>query len=274
MPAESETTTTTEKAAPAQADPGLMELQQRLADLGYDVGTPDGFGGWQTHYAISAFQRVEGLDPTGEYSDEVREAAAGASRPGPMVPGGESTRVEISLDKQVLFLWESGSLSRILPVSTGNGEYYCVDGDCDTAITPTGSFTIGRKYNGLEISPLGELYHPSYFYGGIAIHGSPSVPAYPASHGCVRIPMYASGSFHDQVPTGTAVYVIGDGPSASDVPPPPDDPVRPPPPPELPEPDPDTTTPPSPPDPDPDTNAPPLTAPTSTTLPETSTTTP
>ena len=239
-----ETTTTTE-AEPAKPDASLLELQQRLADLGYDIGTPDGFPGWRTHYAISAFQRVEGLSRTGEDNDEVRAALPGATTPGPMVPGGESTRVEIDLNRQVLFLWQGGGLARILPVSTGNGEHYCVEGDCDTAITPTGTFRIGRKARGLEVSRLGELYDPMYFYGGIAIHGSPSVPGYPASHGCVRVPMYASPTLFDQVPAGTAVYVVGDGPAATEVPPPPDEPTPVPTPPVLPEPEPDpvvTTT--------------------------------
>jgi peptidoglycan hydrolase-like protein with peptidoglycan-binding domain len=204
----------------------VKDLQQRLADLGYDVGTIDGLAGTQTYYAIMAFQKVEGLDRTGEDSDALRAALATASKPGPMVPGGAADRVEVDLDRQVLFLWKGGSLARILPVSTGSGEYYCVDGDCDTAITPTGSFHIGRKAAGLEISPLGELWSPSYFYGGIAIHGSPSIPPYPASHGCVRIPMYAAPSFFDQTPSGMAVYVVGNGPPAADVPPPPDAPTQ------------------------------------------------
>jgi peptidoglycan hydrolase-like protein with peptidoglycan-binding domain len=221
-----EPVTTTTEAPKAQPSASVLELQQRLADLGYDVGTPDGMAGAQTYYAIMAFQKVEGLDRTGEDSDALRAALATASKPGPMVPGGAADRVEIDLDRQVLFLWKGGALARILPVSTGSGEHYCVDGDCDTAITPTGSFHIGRKAAGLEISPLGELWSPSYFYGGIAIHGSPSIPPYPASHGCVRIPMYAAPSFFDQTPSGMAVYVVGNGPPAADVPPPPDAPTQ------------------------------------------------
>lgn len=31
------------------------------------------------------------------------------------------------------------------------------------------------------------LYRPLYFVGGYAIHGSPYVPDYPDSHGCVRL---------------------------------------------------------------------------------------
>ena len=216
---------TTQAPARPQASGSVRDLQQRLADLGYDVGTIDGLAGTQTYYAITAFQRVEGLSRTGEDSDDLRAALATASKPGPMVPGGAANRVEVDLNRQVLFLWQGGALARILPVSTGSGEYYCVDGSCDTAITPTGSFRIGRKAAGLEISPLGELWSPSYFYGGIAIHGSPSIPPYPASHGCVRIPMYAAPSFFDQTPSGMAVYVVGNGPAAADVPPPPDAPI-------------------------------------------------
>ncbi len=239
---ESESTT-----APVEADPSIADLQRRLAELGYDPGTPDGFLGVQTQYAISAFQRVDGLPATGEDSPALREALRTASRPVPLVPGGEANRVEVDLNRQVLFLWRGGALVRILPVSTGNGERYCVDGDCDTAITPTGMFRIGRKYPGLEVSRLGQLYHPMYFYGGIAIHGSPLVPPFPASHGCVRVPLYAAASLYDQVPSGMAVYVVGNGPSAASVPAPPDKPIEvhpPAPPPTEPErkPRPSTTT--------------------------------
>ncbi len=46
----------------------------------------------------------------------------------------------------------------------------------------------------LRPSPAGEagrvarlVYRPNYFYGGYAVHGMTSVPAYPASDGCVRM---------------------------------------------------------------------------------------
>jgi lipoprotein-anchoring transpeptidase ErfK/SrfK len=51
------------------------------------------------------------------------------------------------------------------------------------------------------------MYYPVYIVGGIAIHGSPSVPRSPASHGCIRIPMYAAKAFHDSTPVGTPVHV-------------------------------------------------------------------
>ena len=257
-----EAPTTTTEPPPAAADaslPTVLKLQERLAELGYDIGTPDGKWGARTTYSLMAFQKVEGLTADGQDGPQTQAALATASPPGPMLPGGSPTRIEIDVARQVLFHWVGGSLARILPVSTGNNEYYCVDGECSVAVTPGGSFRIGRKAAGLEVAPLGELWWPMYFNGGIAIHGSPSVPAYPASHGCIRIPMYAAPTFFDEVPAGTRVHVLN-SPEA-EAPPDEGTPVP------NAAPPPDTTT----------TTAPPATTTTSTTVveevPETTTTT-
>jgi peptidoglycan hydrolase-like protein with peptidoglycan-binding domain len=226
------TTTSTSTAPPAPpvevvSSADVRAVQERLAELGYDVGTPDGRFGGRTSYAVMAFQKMEGLNRSGDIDAELQAALATAGPPGPMVPGGPATRVEVDLNRQVLIFWSGGELTRILPVSSGNGEEYCVDGECDVAVTPPGSFHIGRKAEGLEIAPLGELWWPMYFNGGIAIHGSPSVPPYPASHGCIRIPMYAAPSFYDQVSRGTAVILVGRGPGPEGVAPPPEPPPNP-----------------------------------------------
>ncbi|MGI8808080.1 MAG: L,D-transpeptidase family protein, partial [Acidimicrobiales bacterium] len=207
---EATTSTTAAAAQPSVSAtiPSVRALQERLAELGYDVGTPDGKWGARTTYSLMAFQKVEGLTADGQDGPRTQAALAGASTPGPMVPGGSPTRIEIDVARQVLFHWVGGSLARILTVSTGNNERYCVDGACSVAVTPGGTFRIGRKAVGLEVAPLGELWWPMYFNGGIAIHGSASVPAYPASHGCIRIPMYAAPTFFDQVPAGTRVHVL------------------------------------------------------------------
>ena len=55
------------------------------------------------------------------------------------------------------------------------------------AATPVGRFAIDREIDGLREAPLGTLYRPKYFNGGIAIHGAGEVPAHPASHGCARV---------------------------------------------------------------------------------------
>lgn len=206
-------------AAPAPPPlPGLQRgstgaevraLEERLAALRYDPGVVDGNFDTATHHAVMAFQKVQGLERTGRATTDVVAALGTATMPGPLLAEGGADRIEIDLKRQVLLLWQGGQLARTLSTSTGNNKRYCVDGHCAKAVTPGGSFKVTRKINGLRVSRLGQLYNPLYFNGGIAIHGSPSVPAGPASHGCVRIPMHVSKWFFNAVPVGTPVYVIG-----------------------------------------------------------------
>lgn len=207
------TTTTLPGLGPGAKGPEVRALEQRLADLRYDPGKVDGVFDATTGHAVLAFQKVNGMARTSRATPDVVANVSRSGPPAPLLPSGGATRVEIDLKRQVLFLWKDGALARILPVSSGNGKRYCVQGECATAVTPGGSYRVGRKIRGLRVSRLGQLYNPLYFNGGIAIHGASSVPAQPASHGCVRIPMSASLWFFDAVPSGTPVYVFG-GPRA------------------------------------------------------------
>jgi lipoprotein-anchoring transpeptidase ErfK/SrfK len=182
-------------------------LEQRLADLHFDV-TVDGKMDDSTKQALIAFQKLNGLARTGQPTPDVTNALATATAPAPLRPDGGATRVEIDLGRQVLFLYLNGTLAKILPVSTGTGKRYCDEGKCGIATTPRGSFRIERRITGWRKSDLGRLYNPMYFKGGIAIHGFPSVPTSPASHGCVRIPMSSANTFPSQVPNGTPVFVV------------------------------------------------------------------
>ena len=210
--------TTTTVALPPAPPPGfgngdkgpeVMALEQRLFDLKYDPGNVDGTFDWATHYAVMAFQKVQGIPRSGRATSDVIDLLTRVGAPGPMLPDGGATRVEVDLKRQMLQLYVNGELNRVLSVSTGSGKRYCVDGDCAKAVTPGGSFKVSRRITGWRTSRLGRLYNPLYFNGGIAIHGAPSVPAYPASHGCVRIPMHSARWFPGVVPNGTPVYVIG-----------------------------------------------------------------
>jgi peptidoglycan hydrolase-like protein with peptidoglycan-binding domain len=206
--------TTTTKAVPAGLGPGskgpeVKALQEALAAQRYSVGSIDGVYAGMTTHAVMAFQKAHGLSRTGRATPDVLDKIKTAGPPGPMMPGGGANRVEVDLKRQILQLYKGGELVTVLSVSTGNNKRFCVDGACDVAVTPGGSFRVTRKIHGIRVSRLGKLWNPVYFNGGIAIHGSPSVPAYPASHGCVRIPIPVSEWFHSQVPTGTPVYVIG-----------------------------------------------------------------
>lgn len=210
-------TTTTVPLPPApppgfgngDSGPEVMALEQRLHDLKYDPGNVDGTFDWATHYAVMAFQKVQGIPRSGRATSDVMEMLTRVGAPGPMLPDGGATRVEVDLKRQMLQLYVNGELNRVLSVSTGTGKRYCVDGQCARAVTPGGSFKVTRRITGWRTSRLGRLYNPLYFNGGIAIHGATSVPAYPASHGCVRIPMHSAEWFPGVVPNGTPVYVIG-----------------------------------------------------------------
>lgn len=202
-------------AAPAPVPPpGPMpashrDMEQHLADMHFDVGTVDDVPDAATSNAVMAFQKTYDLPRTGELNDEtLTKIASNPPPPAPLKPDGEPHRVEVDLNRQVLYLYEGGALSKIVPVSSGNGERFCSQGRCRNAVTPTGAFRVYRQGHGWERGPLGSLYNPAYFVGGVAIHGSESVPATPASHGCVRIPMGTAEWFPSRVPVGTPVYVF------------------------------------------------------------------
>ena len=205
--------------------PTVAALEKKLSALMYYVGRVDDVYDQDTVYAVTAFQKVTGMERSGRATDDVVAALERTtSSPPALVPAGGATRVEVDLGRQVLFLYEGGNLSAILPVSTGSGARFCSEGWCRRAVTNPGSFAVYRQARGWEKGPLGSLYNPQYFDGGIAIHGATSVPAHPASHGCVRIPMGAAEWFPTRVAKGTPVYVAGpDG-----VPPPRIDPAAPP----------------------------------------------
>jgi peptidoglycan hydrolase-like protein with peptidoglycan-binding domain len=213
------------RLVPGMQGDAVRALQERLVALRYDPGKVDGrYGGGLTS-AVMAFQKVNGLPRNGRATPEVLAAIAAATDPAPMLPDGGAIRVEVDFKRQVLFLWRDGALLRILPVSTGNGKKYCAEGRCGVAVTPSGSYRIERRQQGKRKSYLGLLYDPLYFKGGYAIHGSPSVPAYPASHGCVRIPLHVSRWFYDNVPDRTPVYLIGGRNPATPLPPDPPPPT-------------------------------------------------
>jgi len=189
--------------------PAVLALQQRLQALKYWVGAANGVFSQDTTYAVTAFQKVTGMARTGRATDDVLKAMATATTPAPLVPGGEATRVEVDIPRQVLFLYEGNGLSTILPVSSGSGQRFCSEGYCRIAGTPVGAFKVYRQVKGWDDGPLGSLYNPNYIVGGIAIHGALSVPAEPASHGCIRIPMSAAEWFPSKARIGTPVYVTG-----------------------------------------------------------------
>lgn len=210
-------------ASPAPPDlrPGstgatVVELQQRLSAAGFFPGEEDGDFGRQTLAAVYAVQKLYDLERTGIFRTEDWALLDRQVR-GPGL-GPEPDRVEIDLRRQVLYLIEAETVTGVVPVSSANGELYRnARGRLVRAETPEGRFEFGREREGWWESYLGWLYAPMYFYGGYAIHGSNSVPPFPASHGCIRVEIEDMDFLRTRLELGMAVYVYGDDVSRSDL---------------------------------------------------------
>lgn len=187
----------------------VVALEQRLADLKYMVGKVDGSFDANTRHGLIAFQKVEGLSRSGIGDAATMARLATAVTPAPKY-SSPPNHLEVDIPRQTVYVVRGGAVSAILPTSTGSNKNFTNGGWTRRAVTPNGRFTVTRKINGMRISPLGELYKPAYFNGGIAFHGSGSIPTSPASHGCVRLPMgFADWFFNEAAPIGQVVYVHG-----------------------------------------------------------------
>ena len=187
--------------------PAVAALQARLSRLGYWLGAADGNFGLTTEQAVYALQKAAGLTADGVYGPKTAAALDKGVLPRARSASGHV--IEINLTSDLLLIVNGGKIAAVLNTSTGGGYTYTSDGVTAVARTPTGQFRIFRSVDGMDVSPLGELWRPRYFYGGYAIHGSDSVPPYPVSHGCVRLSypaidwIWATG----QAPIGTEVSV-------------------------------------------------------------------
>ena len=168
----------------------------RLAEMGFGPGKS----------GLITFQKFEGRKVTGQLTREEIDAIMTASAPQAKDPGYK--HVEVDLDRQVLLLTDTdGAVKKVLSVSTGSNKQYKEKTMSGLAYTPRGRFRIYAKIAGWRRSPLGLLYYPNYFSDGLAIHGNPSVPNSPQSHGCIRIPMSAAIEMSRELPVGTVVLI-------------------------------------------------------------------
>jgi hypothetical protein len=179
------------------ANVNVAGLEQRLAALGYWPGNEDDVFDADTFHAVVAVQKAAGIPRDGVVGAATQRALDDGVRPAPRSTTGRV--VEIDRSRQLLLVVEDGTLMTTFDTSTGSARHR----------TPIGHFRITRQIDALHRSPLGLLYRPKYFYKGIAMHGYTSVPAYPASHGCVRITYHAMDHVWatDLAPVGTPVWV-------------------------------------------------------------------
>jgi hypothetical protein len=97
------------------------------------------------------------------------------------VPPDRGVRMVVSLPQQRLYVFRDGELFTTSAVSTGKRGHG----------TPTGTFRILQKAvfhrsNLYSSAPM--PYMQRLTQGGVALHAG-HVPGYPASHGCIRLPL-------------------------------------------------------------------------------------
>ncbi len=190
-----------------QQSTATAKLQQALKDKGFYRGPVDGAYGPKTEHAVMAFRKEIGASRSYSWSnshwDELELYQA------PFTKFDEPDRVEVNLTKQTAHLFRKGDLVATFPISSGNGERYFANGMWKTANTPTGNFKVYRHASGWYESTLGLglMLSPWFFNGGIALHGSASVPPGPASHGCIRLTTWDSGFLDGRVYIGIPVHV-------------------------------------------------------------------
>ena len=170
-------------------------LEQKLTDLTYRPGPIDGVFDKRTYQAVIAFQKWEGLSRNGVMGADDWARLIDAARPQPSV-ATSGTWIEVNKARQVLLLVEDGAVVRTLPVSTGSASVGIV--------TPSRMFTVYRTAPTWE----GPRYKPCYLRNLLAIHGYPSVPAWPASHGCVRVTLWDMDELYPHISVGLRVYIF------------------------------------------------------------------
>lgn len=193
------------KQHPALNRSQTREAERRLSEMGYWTGAVDGLFDPATQSALIAFQKWEGRPITGRLTQDELEAIRTGASPKAREVGYE--HAEVDLDRQVLLWVNDQDEVMVLPVSTGNGKPFMDEGQESISYTPRGRFLVYDKAVGWEKGPLGSVYYPNGISGGVAIHGSRSVPIQPASHGCIRIPMFAAREVSKLLKLGTIVLV-------------------------------------------------------------------
>ena len=175
----------------------MRTLQQQLIALSYlPSGSADGVYGRRTWHAVVAFQGWERLARDGVAGPRTQAALASSVRPRPWA---RLTRgLELDLRRQVLLVVARSRTVRVVHISSAAPGYW----------TPRGRFAVYRRERMSWSFPYrARMPYALYFSGGYAIHAFDSVPAHPASHGCVRMPASEAPFVYGATPLRTPVII-------------------------------------------------------------------
>jgi Putative peptidoglycan binding domain/L,D-transpeptidase catalytic domain len=173
--------------------PAVRWLQDTLSRLdGYALPGVSSVFDTPTVDAVLAFQKVHGLPLTGVVDQRFWNVLAASGAPRARVPFGD--HIEVDKSRQLLFEVRAGRVVSVTRVSTGA-----------TGNTPVGHWHVYAKSPGFNAKGM---YDSLFFLRGFAIHGYVSVPTYPASHGCVRTPLWFAPGIYSRWGVGASIYVF------------------------------------------------------------------
>jgi hypothetical protein len=170
--------------------PSVLALNEALARLQIALGGVDSSFGLDTRDAVVTFQKLHGLPRTGSVDARFWQVLSASRTPRARYPGDH---IEVSKPLQVLLVVRGGHVILVSHVSTGA-----------TGNTPVGRWHVYSKVPGWL--PDG-MFDSSFFLRGFAIHGYPTVPFYPGSHGCVRVPVWLAPRIYSYDPAGSTIYI-------------------------------------------------------------------
>jgi peptidoglycan hydrolase-like protein with peptidoglycan-binding domain len=173
----------------------VLLLQRGLVKEGF-AAPVTGYYDDATARGVLAFRKTNEMGRDGYASKEVFAMlmrGQGAFELRYPKAGKNGKHVEFDWSRQVLVLARGGKPYRTYHTSSG------------APATPTvfGSYRFYLKTPGTN--SLG-MVHSSYFIGGYAIHGYASVPNYPASHGCLRVPIPNALAIFNWIDIGDPIF--------------------------------------------------------------------
>ena len=182
--------------AESTRDPLYVSLvQQRLAAR--HVYIPFS-GRWdlQTELAVTAYHRLIGRGTSPALDGPTLTALLDGRGTFPVRYPHNGRHVEGNLSLQLVALVDGAAVHEIYPISSGKPS------------TPTilGNYRIYMRTPGYL--PDG-MYYSDFFIRGYALHGYDPAPDYPASHGCMRLPISDAISAFDWLALGDWVDVYG-----------------------------------------------------------------
>jgi hypothetical protein len=117
-----------------------------------------------------------------------------------LAPDASVNHIVVSLADQSLYAYNGKQLVAYSNISSGKPGHE----------TPTGSFTVSEKDPDHHSSLYENASMPFFMRltdGGVGLHAG-FIPGYPASHGCVRLPLGMARELFQHVESGTPVEIV------------------------------------------------------------------